>query len=110
MLSIHEDILLQFQNEDLLLRSRTYAFCVLGLSELFHMIGMSSERMSFIEIMKKKNYFMIIIIVISLVLQILVVQLPVFNYPFKTVPLSLLEWVLLLVLSSIPVIVHELVV
>ena len=72
------------------------------------MIGMSSNKMSFVQIMKKKNYFMVAVILISLILQVLVVQLPFANFVFKTVPLSLLEWFFVLVLSCMPLIVHEL--
>ena len=110
ILNLHTDIINQFNNEDMLLKCRTFAFSVLGLSELFHMIGMSSEKMSLLEIIKKKNYFMMIVVLISLILQVLVVQLPICNYLFKTVPLSILEWVLLLMFSVIPIIVHELVI
>ena len=51
---------------------------------------------------------MMIIIVISLILQVLVVQLPIANYVFKTTPLNLLEWFFVLLLSAIPIVIHEL--
>ena len=66
--------------DDVLSKTRTMAFVVLGLSELVHMIGMSSNKMSFVQIMKKKNYFMVVVILISLILQVLVVQLPFANF------------------------------
>ena len=106
--NIYSNVLEAFKQDDVLSKTRTMAFVVLGLSELVHMIGMSSNKMSFVQIMKKKNYFMVVVILISLILQVLVVQLPFANFVFKTVPLNLLEWIFVLVLSSMPIIVHEL--
>ena len=106
--NIYSNVLEAFKQDDVLSKTRTMAFVVLGLSELVHMIGMSSNKMSFVQIMKKKNYFMVAVILISLILQVLVVQLPFANFVFKTVPLSLLEWFFVLVLSCMPLIVHEL--
>ena len=108
MTNLHTTMLNEFNNTEILTKSRTMAFIILSLSELFHMIGMSSKSMSLIRILKKKNYFMMIIIVISLILQVLVVQLPIANYVFKTTPLNLLEWFFVLLLSAIPIVIHEL--
>ena len=40
---------------ELLRQSRTYAFTVLGVSELFHMLGMANMRKSFVRLFKGKN-------------------------------------------------------
>ena len=106
--NIYSMVIEEFKQDNVLGKARTMAFVVLGLSELVHMIGMSSNKMSFVQIIKKKNYFMITVILISLLLQVLVVQLPFANFIFKTIPLNLLEWIFVLVLSSMPLIVHEL--
>lgn len=103
----YSNVKYMLDNQDILLRSRTYAFTILGISQLFHMIGMSNIKESFINIIKNHNWWRLIAFVIGFSLQILVTEFtPLINI-FKTVQLSFKEWIYLILVSTIPLIFHE---
>lgn len=97
-------------NEEVLLKSQTFAFTTLSLSQLFHMIGMSNVKNRLFNIIKGKNYVMLLALVIGIVLQILVTEVPFLIEVFNTSSLSLSEWIYLLLISSFPLIMHEIMV
>lgn len=105
--TIYRDILLIYDNEFILAKSRTLAFTVLGISELFHMIGMSDLNSSIISIIKKKNIFLFVVIILGFLLQIIVTEIPLFVDFFKTIPLSLQEWLWASLLACFPLVIHE---
>lgn len=94
-------------NNSILLKSRTYAFTALGLSQLFHMLGMSNINKSVIHIFKNKNILMFLAFFVGFALQILVIEIPVLSDFFKTTRLNIFEWAWILLLSSLPLFVHE---
>ena len=89
--------------------AQTCAFSVLGLSELFHMLGMTSIRKSFIHNFKSKNKLLWIALVAGITLQVLVVEVPGLNTFFKCSNLDLVHWLLIFGLSIVPLVVHEIV-
>ena len=95
--------------KDILLTAQTMAFCTLAMSELFHMLGMTSIRKSFIHNFKSKNYLLWISFVLGIGLQLFVVLVPGVNGFFKCASLSLLQWVIVFGLSLLPLLVHEVV-
>ncbi len=97
-------------NEEVLLKSQTFAFTTLSLSQLFHMIGMSNVKNRLFNIIKGKNYVMLLALVIGITLQVLVTEVPFLIEVFKTSSLSLSEWIYLLLISSFPLIMHEIMV
>lgn len=105
--TLYQDILLQFQDEFVLKKARTLAFTVLGLSELFHMVGMSGAHTSIWKILKKKNWLMLGVIAIGFLLQVVVTEIPFLITFFKTAPLNLIEWIWLTLMSLFPLTVHE---
>lgn len=92
----------------LLSRCQTYSFTVLGMSQLFHAIGMRDVETSLFRINHLENKLMIAAFAIGIGLQLLVTEVPYFVSLFGTCRLSLLEWVKLLVLASMPLFAHEL--
>lgn len=92
----------------LLVRAQTYAFTVLGLSELFHAIGMRSPERSIFCGGLFSNRLMWAAFVCGLLLQAAVTEIPCLTGVFCTVSLSLREWAGLLLTSSIPLAAHEL--
>lgn len=108
LFTLYDDIILVLQNEELLIKSRTIAFTVLSISELMHMLGMSDINDSFFSIFKKKKYFLIIVMVIGIFLQVIVTEVPFLVEFFKTSYLSFGEWIWIIVLSSGPLLLHEL--
>ena len=89
--------------------SVTSAFCVLGLSELFHMLGMTSIRKSFIHNFKSKNWLLWVSFALGLALQFAVVMIPGVNTFFKCISLDWKHWGLIIALSAAPLVVHEIV-
>ena len=89
--------------------SVTSAFCVLGLSELFHMLGMTSIRKSFVHNFTSKNWLLWVSFVVGIGLQIAVVNIPHVNTFFKCYPLDIAHWGIIFALSAAPVVVHEIV-
>ena len=97
---------LMLENETILNKSRTFAFTTLGMSQLFHMIGMSNVKEKVITILKNKNNIRIIAFVVGIALQVMVTEIPFFIDIFKTTRLELYEWLWLILISMMPLIFH----
>ncbi len=95
-------------NPEVLLRSQTYAFTVLGFSQLFHAIGMRNVNLSVFRMNHRNNPFMFAAFGVGLFLQMIVTEIPVLIGLFGTAKLSLNEWVALTLLSAVPLLFHEL--
>jgi ATPase, P-type (transporting), HAD superfamily, subfamily IC len=91
----------------ILMRSQTYAFTVLGISELFHALGMRNIEQSFFKMNHKSNKLMIIAFILGMILQIAVTEIPYLVNIFGTSRLNIREWSYLIGLSSVPLIAHE---
>lgn len=113
MLSQHldfnlENLRLLLLNEELLRKCQTYAFTVLGMSQLFHAIGMRDVEHSFFTINHLGNKLMIAAFAIGMGLQLMVTEIPYFVTAFGTCTLSMAEWGKLLILAAMPLFAHEL--
>ena len=105
-----DDIALRLaENENILMMSQTMAFCTLALSELFHMLGMTSIRKSFVHNFKSKNWLLWVSFVAGIALQVFVVAVPGVNTFFKCSALDIAHWGIVLALSILPLVVHEIV-
>ena len=93
---------------ELLARAQTYAFTVLGISQLFHAIGMRNMNQSIFKMNLFSNKLMIVAFFVGIGLQVLVTSVPYLTKMFGTVDLMFGEWLNLIFLSSIPLIAHEL--
>lgn len=93
-----------------LARAQTHAFTVLGISQLFHAIGMRDVNRSVFKMNHKNNPYMIGAFVIGITLQAAVTEISPLISLFGTVHLDLTEWLQLMALSATPLIVHELLV
>lgn len=92
---------------DVLTRSQTYAFTVLGMSQLFHAIGMRDVDCSLFRMKHFTNKLMMLAVVLGIALQALVTTVPYFINAFGTVPLSFSDWKMLLLLAAMPLLAHE---
>ena len=90
--------------------AQTAAFCVLSLSELVHMLGMTSIKKSFVHNFKTHNKLLWIAFTLGLSLQLFVVLVPGVNGFFKCAGLSWWMWIMVGCLSLLPLIVHEIIV
>ena len=93
-----------------LARAQTHAFTVLGISQLFHAIGMRDVNRSVFRMNHRNNPYMIGAFVIGILLQMAVTEISPLIGLFGTVRLNLTEWLQLIALSATPLIVHELLV
>ncbi|MCJ7833856.1 cation-translocating P-type ATPase [Cuneatibacter sp. NSJ-177] len=91
-----------------LARAQTYAFTTLGVSQLFHAIGMRNQRKSIFEMNHLQNPMMFLALFLGLGLQAAVTEIPVLIRIFGTAPLALHEWGFLLALSAVPLFAHQL--
>ncbi len=94
-------------NSRIFMQAQTMAFTTLAFSELFHMIGMSDENASIINIFKKKNKLMYVALIIGIALQVFVVMTPGVNTVFKTAALDFKLWISAISLALLPLIYHE---
>lgn len=108
-ISLH-NIVESYQISAVLAKAQTHAFMVLGMSQLFHAVGMRDVNRSIFRMDHKKNPFMILALIFGLVLQFAVTEIEPLIALFGTVKLEWMEWLQLLALSLTPVIVHELLV
>ena len=105
-----EDIARIMSESNLVLtQSQTAAFCVLSLSELFHMLGMTSIKKSFIHNFWSKNWLLWVSFALGILLQIAVVNIPGLNAFFSCYPLDIWHWGIVIALSVAPLVVHEIV-
>ncbi len=92
-----------------LFQAQTMAFTSLGFAELFHMIGMSNTRKSFVHVFKDKNWMMLIAFLFGIALQLFVIEVPSVRTLFSTANLTWQEWLITLGISILPLVVHEIV-
>ena len=90
-------------------QAQTAAFCVLSFSELIHMLGMTSIRKSFIHNFKTRNKLLWIAFGLGVGLQLFVVLTPGINSFFKCAGLRWWMWIMVGVLSLLPLVVHEII-
>ena len=110
--SLNDIALFLHENGDQLMICQTMAFCVLSLSELFHMLGMTSLRKSFIHNFWSKNWLLWVSFGVGILLQIAVVEIPGINGFFSCASFfkeNPLYWLVVFGLSALPVLVHEIV-
>lgn len=94
-------------SEAILTKAQTYAFTVLGVSQLFHAFGMRDTGRSVFGMKWGENMLMLVAMVVGLALQIAVTRVPFLIHAFGTAWLSLEEWILLIGLAAFPLLAHE---
>lgn len=108
--SIEDIARIMSESHMVLMQSQTAAFCVLSLSELFHMLGMTSIKKSFVHNFWSKNWLLWVSFALGILLQIAVVNIPGLNSFFSCYPLDIWHWGIVVALSVAPLVVHEIVV
>ncbi len=90
-----------------LVKSQTYAFTVLGMSQLYHAVGMRDVQKSIFHMKHLENKLMIIACIVGFALQFAVTEIPFLIQAFGTTHLSGREWLHLSFLAACPMIAHE---
>ena len=98
------------EDPEMLTHAQTYAFTMLGISQLFHAIGMRNVKRSIFRMNHLENRTMILAVVIGFILQIAVTEVHFLTVVFGTVELALNEWAILTLAAMIPLVIHEILV
>jgi len=85
----------------------TWAFTVLAMSQIFHMVGMTDIKRSFVHVFKGGNWMLLISFVLGFALQLFVTEVPGITTAFKTVSLDWQEWLILAAMASLTLLLHE---
>lgn len=80
--------------------ARTMAFTTLVFSQLFHVFDCRSERYSIFELGLFSNPLLVGAVSCSVIMHLMVIYLPFFQPIFKTNPLSLGNWLIILAVSG----------
>ena len=103
-----ESLSLVLGDPAVLARCQTYAFTVLGLSQLFHAVGMRDVGRSVFRMNHLENRLMLAAAALGVFLQVLVTENSRLVALFQTAALSGTEWRELLFLAAAPLAAHEL--
>lgn len=95
------------QNGSVLSKAQTYAFTVLGMSQLYHAVGMRDTHKSFFRMNHRDNKLMVFACVAGFLLQFAVTEVPFLINAFGTSHLTGREWMRLSILAAAPLIAHE---
>ncbi len=95
------------RDEAVLARAQTYAFTVLGMSQLFHALGMRDVRTSVFSGRRTFNPVMAAAFGLGVLLQLAVTEIPYLVGMFGTASLGWQEWAVLMILAAFPVLAHE---
>ncbi len=98
------------QSPSVLSKAQTYAFTVLGMSQLFHAVGMRDMGKSVFRMNHLENKLMIGACILGFLLQFAVTEVSFLVQAFGTSPLSGKEWMRLGILAAAPLIAHEIIV
>ncbi|WP_150268576.1 calcium-translocating P-type ATPase, SERCA-type [Paenibacillus tepidiphilus] len=88
-------------NPQQLLQAQSVAFATLVMAQLIHVFDCRSSRSVFHR-NPFQNKYLVLAVLSSVVLMLVVMYLPVLQPIFKTVPLGLRDWCLVLVMAGIP--------
>ncbi len=105
-----ENLAIVLKQDVILSKAQTYAFTVLGMSQLFHAVGMRDVHTSVFRMNHFKNPLMILACVVGFALQFAVTEVPFLIRAFGTTHLSFQEWKMLAILSAFPLFAHEIMV
>jgi Ca2+-transporting ATPase len=89
-------------------KAQTLAFVAIALFQVFNALNCRSRNISFFKLGPLTNKWLFLAIIASLSLQILVTELPFFQVAFGTTSLALMDWVIILLVSSSVFIAEEL--
>lgn len=93
--------------ETVLTHSRTMAFVVLAVSQLFYSLSMRHFEKSIFKVGFFTNPLLIGSILTGIFLQVVVISIPFLANAFKVSPLNIADWGRVLIISLVPMIISE---
>ena len=106
---MHHIVYLLENNKDILMKAQTFAFSTLALSQLFHSVGIKNMNKSIFSKDAFNNKLLIVSLLFGILIQMGVTMIPFLNKTFKTSQLSIIEFIIILAFSSIPLLIHEII-
>ncbi len=94
---------------DSLMHAQTMAFAVLSISQLLHSLNMRHPDKSIFQLGLFTNKYLIYSIILGILLQVIVITVPALASIFKVYPLTLRDWAFVLILSTMPLVINEIV-
>ena len=91
-----------------LIHAQTMAFVVLSISQLFFALNMRNTKKSIFEIGLFTNKYLILSLLLGIIIQVVIITVPFFSNLFKVYSLSFTDWILVFLISIIPLAVNEL--
>jgi Ca2+-transporting ATPase len=89
-------------------QARVLTFTVLSVAQLFHVFNCRSEKISVFRRGFISNPYLLMAVGSSILLQLMVLYFPPLQIIFRTAPLGILDWIMVLGLGSIPLWAMEL--
>lgn len=83
----------------LLIRPRTIVFTVIMFFQMISVFTFRSEKTSLLKMKFLGNKYLVISVAISIALQLLVIYLPLLQFPFSTTALGFIDWALIILIS-----------
>ncbi|WP_269850282.1 cation-translocating P-type ATPase C-terminal domain-containing protein [Methanosarcina horonobensis] len=88
---------------------QTLIFTLIVFSEMFNAFNWRSDRYSVFSLGLFTNKALVYAVLTTIILQLMVIYVPFLQFAFRTVPLSLYEWGIILALASTTLISMEIV-
>ena len=90
-----------------LMHAQTMAFVVLSVSQLFFSLNMRSTKKSIFSVGLFTNRYLIASIVFGILIQFAVITIPFLAGVFKVYALTLNDWILVILISLVPLVINE---
>lgn len=95
--------------KDALTHARTMAFVVLSVSQLFYSFNMRHPKKSIFQIGVFTNKYLVGSLILGILLQLMVITVPLFRNIFDVFKLSMMDWLLVLGISIVPLLLNEII-
>jgi len=83
-----------------IIKAQTIAFVTIALFQVFNSLNCRSQRLSFFKLGVFKNKYLLLAIAAAFILQVMAIELPLFQVALGTTSLSLLDWILVIVVTA----------
>ena len=97
----------QYIYPDSLRHAQTMAFVVLSVSQLFFSLNMRSTKKSVFKLGLFTNKYLIASFILGIAIQLIIISVPFLAEIFKVFPLSLMDWLFVMIIAMVPLIVNE---
>ena len=89
------------------MHAQTMAFVVLSVSQLFFSLNMRSTKKSIFSVGLFTNKYLIASIAFGILIQFAVITIPFLAGVFKVYALTLNDWILVILISLVPLLINE---